>query len=144
MKSSLTGEADGPSREDQISVRRASLLALASIAGTLYFALSVVALHLLRPDYDPTMRAVSEFAVGPYGYFMTVAFFAIGLGMLALAFGISPVSPPSRSSKAGRILVALCGAGVVVAGIFPTDVSDSITTTSGAIHQAASGFSFLP
>ena len=75
------------------------------------------------------MRAVSEFAVGPYGYFMTVAFFAIGLGMMALAFGIGPVSPPSRGSKAGRTRVGLCGAGVVVAGIFPTDLSDSITTT---------------
>lgn len=124
-------------------MKRASYLALACMAGVVYFAISVAVLHFLRPEYDPATRFISEFAVGPYGYLMTIAFFALGLGSLALSFGIAGVSPASRKSRTGTSLMGLWGAGVMVAGIFPADLTGSPETTSGSIHNAASIVSFL-
>ncbi len=68
--------------------KQVARLALVAMVGTVYWIASVVALHLLRPDYDPAQRAISEFAVGPYGYLMTIAFILSGVGSFALTLGL--------------------------------------------------------
>ena len=118
-------------------------LAWVGIAGTAFFILAVTALHFLRPDYNPVTRFISEFAVGRYGYVMTIAFFALGLGSLALALGIRGGVAPSRAKSAGSLLLGMWGIGVFLAGIFPTDLQGSPATTAGTIHNTASLISFV-
>lgn len=143
MEGAPTTEDDSAAREEVASGKRTGLLALAGIVGSTYFALSVAALHFLRPEHDPTTQTISEYAVGPYGYLMIIAFFALGAASLSLSLGIGAVRSPSRSSQVGVYLVAIWGAGILVAGIFPTDVTGSPSTPSGAIHDAASIVAFV-
>ncbi len=86
--------------------RRLEGLAWVTIVGTVYFVLAVTALHFLRPDYNPTTRLLSDYAVGPYGYLMTSAWFALGLVSFALAFGIrdrrKSLNDHGRASPCGR------------------------------------------
>src|SRR5262249_26640885 len=70
-----------------VLAKRMAAAARLTLAGTLAFLATVLVLHLLRRDYDPTRRFLSEFAVGPYGALMTTAFFVLGLSAFALAFG---------------------------------------------------------
>jgi hypothetical protein len=45
-------------------------------------------LHFLRPDLNPISTPTSEYAVGPYGFLMTSAFFGMSLGSFALVIGL--------------------------------------------------------
>lgn len=51
--------------------------------------MAVVVLHVLRPEFNPVNHAVSNYAVGPYGYLMTAAFYALALSVFALALGLA-------------------------------------------------------
>ena len=42
----------------------------------------VATLHVVSPDLEPRSRRLSEYANGPYGYLMTLAFLALGIGMV--------------------------------------------------------------
>ncbi len=62
--------------------------ALAAIVGVLYFITAIVILHALRPDLNPATHAVSNYAVGPFAFLMTFAFFLLALSEVALAQGL--------------------------------------------------------
>ena len=50
-------------------------VATIALVGVAYFAVIIVVLHFLRPDLNPISSPTSEYAVGPYGFLMTSAFF---------------------------------------------------------------------
>ncbi len=61
-------------------MKQLTALALMGIA---YFVIVIVSLHFLRPDLNPISHPTSEYAVGPYGFLMTITLFlfALSLGM---------------------------------------------------------------
>ncbi len=122
--------------------RSAAFLALLAIVGMAYYLVSVVAVHLLRPDIDPVSEPVSYYAVGPYGFFVGIAIFALGVGSLALTLGLRlGIAPPGRS-RVGLLLLALYGVGQLGVAIFPID-AESAQTTSGLVHNIAGNISFF-
>ena len=68
--------------------RPAAWLGLGSMLGIAGFALAVGALHLLNPAFKPATRFISEYANGPYGYLLSLAFWGLGLGSLLLAIAL--------------------------------------------------------
>jgi hypothetical protein len=107
------------------------------------FALAVIGLHFLRPDYDPSRRFISEYAVGPYGVVMRLAFFCLSAGSLALVISLYISIPRSARSYTALILLFSWSICVFVAGIFPTDLVGSAETSSGNIHDQASLIGFV-
>lgn len=105
--------------------------------GLAAFAALVALIPFVKEGYG-VEEAISDAAKGSYGYLQTIAFFALGLGSLALAWGLWQV----LEGKAARIGIVLVGAGwgvaSIVAGIFPADPGDDAQTTAGTIHIAAS------
>lgn len=116
-------------------------LALVSRFGLGYFFVSLVALHFLRTEYNPLSQTVSQYAVGPYGYFMTAAFYALGVGVLALALGLlQSVSPPPRI---GSSLLGVAAMAVVFVGIFPVDRGFEAMPATEYVHDTALMIGFL-
>ncbi|MET0909142.1 MAG: DUF998 domain-containing protein [Ilumatobacteraceae bacterium] len=101
----------------------------------------IVALHVLRRDLPPAGHRISEYAIGPYGALMAVAFVAIGLGLLAFGAAIA-ASTRDRPSALVAAAVAVAGLGMIASGVWRTDPGRS-GTTPDAIHSAASAFATL-
>lgn len=125
--------------------RRVAWLSTIAIAGSIYYAVAVVVLHALRPEYDPLSRVTSNYAVGPYGYLMTATFFAIAAGLMALSLGLSQTLAPLAQSRVSLALLVAAGVGAIVAGVFPTDVTptDAPITATGVVHILAGVTAFL-
>ena len=51
---------------------------------------SLAALHLLSPEFDPSRRMVSEYALGEYNWVLALMFLTWALSCLALFFAIKP------------------------------------------------------
>ena len=126
-------------------------LARLTQGGALGAALGVLLLHPLRPDYDPARRYLSEFAVGPFAPLMVLVFLALGVALLALgaalagaAGGRSVPGIPGALTLLGAGLLGISGVGMVVTGLFPTDLSlpGTAPTRTGAIHNRAAGVAF--
>jgi hypothetical protein len=127
----------------ELPAKQAARLATLAIVGIGYFLVAVVTLHFLRPDYNPISRAVSQYAVGPYGFLMTSAFFSLSLGSLALVIGLFHGVSETGRSWIGLVLLGIWGVGIFIAGIFSTDLNGAPQTNSGQIHVMASVFSFF-
>jgi Protein of unknown function (DUF998) len=125
--------------------RDVAWLALIAIGGIVYFVVAVVVLHFLRPEYNPINHAVSNYAVGPYGYLMTAAFFVLAWSVLALALGLFRSIAFTDLSRIAILLLCLASSGMVVMGIFPGDVHalHPPATITGVVHWIAAGISFL-
>src|SRR6476620_9875 len=121
---------NGRSRKEHLmSIQKNPLrkgLAVTSFLGVLGFGVLIVLLHLLRPELNPIRVAVSEYAIGPYGSLMTLAFLLRGLGEACLVAGIAS-SPGVLRSRAGLVLLTLTTVGSFLVAIFPADRQNLIT-----------------
>jgi uncharacterized protein DUF998 len=124
--------------------RQLAWLALIAIGGIVYFVVAVLILHVLRPEYNPINHAVSNYAVGPYGYLMTAAFYALALSVFALALGLARSMVFTNEARVAVMLLNIASVGMIVMGIFPGDVHalHPPATITGVIHWTAAGVSF--
>lgn len=101
-----------------------------SLAAILLAALcvaAVAALHLLRADLDPVGQVMSEYANGPFGVVMTIAFYALALACLALGFvtsyararaeGLGMRADVGIAERAERLVAVLVTTGFVGLGL---------------------------
>lgn len=93
-------------------------LAIAAIAGVALFAVLVALIPVIKDGYSPVEDAISNAAVGSYGYLQTIAFFALGLGSLTLAQGLWRALE-GRSARIGSALIGLWGLGSFSQGSSP-------------------------
>jgi len=107
------------------------------LAGTAVFMALLAALRVLKPEIDPSWRFISEYAIGDYGWLMSLAFLSWALGHVALFFALRP----QVRTLAGRIglgLFVVGAAGLVIAACFPMDPitpAPEAATTSGTLHN---------
>ena len=104
--------------------RPIAFLALSAAAAAM---LALGALHLLRPDLEPSSHMISEYAVGAHGHVMTLSFlaFAVASGSLLLA-----LAPHARGGfgRLGLGFLLLAAIGLALGGAFAVD----LTTTNQA------------
>jgi hypothetical protein len=133
-------ESQGRSR---VTMSRVTMfLALLAIVGIVDFLLNIATLHFVRPDVNPLLEPLSNYAVGPYGFLFTAADIGGGLAALALTFGLYlDIAPPGRS-YVGLFLLGLYGVSVLLAGIFPIDVGGEATMV-GTIHNIVGNILFF-
>jgi hypothetical protein len=79
--------------------------------------LCLLLLHFLSPEYDPSWRMISEYALGKYKAFITAFFILSGLCTMMLPLLLwnetSGVWP-----KIGLVLIFLSGVGSLMGGLF--------------------------
>src|SRR5215203_2634998 len=118
-------------------------IATVAIVGVAYFVVIIVVLHFLRADLNPIRRPTSEYAVGPYGFLMTSAFFSMSLASFALVIGLHQGISQRARSQVGLGLLGIWGVGVLIAMTFPIDVEGAPQTISGTIHGINGRLAFL-
>ena len=107
-------------------------------AGILSSFACVTLLHLLRTDLPPLERRLSEYANGPHGWLMTLAFIglAVGLAGFAAALWASGRTRADRLAAGTAVVAAIAS---VVSAVFRTNVSSE----SEAVHSPASTVAVL-
>lgn len=113
----------------------AATFASLATAGFAWFVFAVLAMHVLRPDYEPARHFLSDYAVGRFGGVMTSAFLALAAGCLGLALGLLRAGPPAWPARAGAVLLLVAAAGLVVTARFETDLPGQPFTRSGDLHE---------
>jgi Protein of unknown function (DUF998) len=126
-------------------VRLMQIGGVVAMGGFLAYIAITLGFLILRPDLNPLRRVMSNYAVGPRGYLMEIAFIAFGSGLLALSATIAGSRVDGRRARVGSGLVGVAGIGLFVAAIFPTDVNpdDMAVTVTGTVHVAAGVVTFL-
>jgi len=72
-----------------MSSRKPSISAAClSLAASVAALAALVSLHILSPEFDPSWRVVSEYALGHYGWVLAIMFLAWAISSWALAFAI--------------------------------------------------------
>ncbi len=107
---------EGPSSLDK---RR--LGALAGALGAVVFVTVFTIEGWLRPEYDWRSMFVSELSLGPRGFIQILNFFFFGASQLLFARGIAAEFPGGKASRAGPILLAAVGMGMLFGGAFVMD-----------------------
>jgi hypothetical protein len=108
-----------------------------SLAGAATFVVLLAALHLLKPELDPSWHFISEYAIGRHGWMMVLAF-----GSLAFSYVMLAVALRSQLGtiwgRIGLALLLVSAAGLAIAGIFTTDpitASKDAATNEGKLHN---------
>ena len=97
----------------KISISAARLSLAASVAAVL----SLASLHILSPEFDPSWRVVSEYALGHYGWVLSLMFFAWALSSWALVFAIRP-EVRTIGGRIGLVFLVAAGVGEAMASVF--------------------------
>ena len=112
------------------------------------FLVLLVALHILKPELDPSWRFVSEYSIGRHGWVMVLAFLCLATSCAALFVAIRS-HIQTTAGKVGLGLLLLVAAALAAGGVF---VMDPITagkdelTLHGNLHGFAAmiGIPSLP
>jgi hypothetical protein len=108
-----------------------------SFAAAAAFAILLVALHLVKPELDPSWHFISEYAVGRLGWLMVLAFLSLAVGYVSL-FAALRSQLRTLAGRVGLALLLVSALGLVIAASFTTDpvtVSPDAVTTEGRIHN---------
>jgi hypothetical protein len=117
-----------------------------SIASGALFVLFLGSLHLLEPEFDPTWRFISEYALGNFGWMMSLAFVSIAVSLVSAGIAIfSKVR--NVVGYIGLVIVLLAVIGLVIAASFKTDpiftLQDEMTS-SGQMHVLGASLDYSP
>lgn len=129
----MHASASGPV---EARLRRTS--GLAAVCFSLYVSL-VFALHFLPTGYDPAVNFVSEYAIGPFGWALTIALVALAGGGAGLLSAMQASGPAPLRSVAGG-LVAVWIVMTVLLAIFPVDPIQVAFAESGSPHFSRAGW----
>jgi hypothetical protein len=116
---------------------RATGLSLAAILLVLGCFGAMVVLHVVRTDLDPFRQVMSEYANGRFGWFMTAAFYAMGLACIVLAVRLGRAVERRKLTAAMRVLLGVGGGGLILAGIFEVERPAVPDTIEEIIHSDA-------
>ena len=88
-----------------------------AVVATVATILLLAALHILSPEFSPSWRVVSEYALGHYAWVLSLMFLFWGISSWALAVAIwSEVH--TSAGKAGLWFLILAGIGEAMASLF--------------------------
>jgi hypothetical protein len=146
MKSTLSTN-DTASAFDQAAPAAISLVAARlSFGAAIAFLILLAALHVIKPELDPSWRFISEYAIGNYGWIMVLAFISLGLSCASLAVALWP-HIKGIVGKIGLFLLLISAVGMIMAGIFTTDpitTSRDAMTESGRLHELGATLDLTP
>ncbi len=107
-----------------------------SLAAAVTFLVLLTALHFIKPEFDPSWRVISEYALGDYGWIMVLAFLSLAVSCVSLFVAIRSQTR-TTGGKIGLAFLLVSAVGLIIAAIFTTDpitASQDELTTHGNLH----------
>ncbi|HEY0630037.1 MAG TPA: DUF998 domain-containing protein [Sphingomicrobium sp.] len=114
---------------------------VAAASGALALTL-LFALHVLRPDLEPTSSVISQYALGDYGGILLMWFLTLAVGSAALLLALVR-RVETIPAKIGLGFLAIATVGLIMGGVFPMDpvgTPPEQASQSGNLHNAAGMF----
>jgi hypothetical protein len=99
---------------------RVRVAARASVGAAALALLMLAALHVLRADLAPAGHMISEYAIGAYGWVMTVSFAAFAVSSASLSVAVASCAR-TLLARIGLAFLVLATLGLVLGAAFPTD-----------------------
>jgi NADH:ubiquinone oxidoreductase subunit 6 (subunit J) len=94
----------------------------------------LAALHVLRPDLDPSWRFISDYELGPFGWMMRLAFACLAASCLALCAAIWQ-DARGIAGYLGMAMVVVAACGMILAAIFVPDKVNRLHEVGAIIDQ---------
>jgi len=117
-----------------------SLLAARAVLGVAALALiALAALHVLKPEVNPSRNMISQYALGRHGWVMAICFAAFAAASACL-FVTLIASVPSLLGHIGLGFLLAAALGLAMAACFPMDpvsTSPAQRSFSGKMHGVA-------
>lgn len=137
-----TYNAYAESNQQSIKPMAASIQKAASVSfwASVTFLVLIVALHFVKPEFEPSWRFLSEYAIGSNGWIMQLAFLCLSVSCFACFYALRP-QIKSRGGKIGLWLLFAVGISIIVAAIFvmdPVTAGQNELTTHGNLHGMSS------
>jgi Protein of unknown function (DUF998) len=88
-----------------------------AIAAAVATPVLLAGLRVLSPEFDPSYRLMSEYALGRYGWVLSLTFLAWGVGSCALALAIRS-QIRTRGGRIGVAFLVVAGLGQALAALF--------------------------
>ncbi len=115
-----------------------------------FFYLTATLQMLFREGFDLRRHPLSLLSLGPYGWIQVLNFVTTGLLAIALAFGLRTKLRRGMGHRAIPTLIAAFGAGLIIAGLAPSDPILNFPPGSGdgipahmSTHAAMHGVGFM-
>ena len=125
-----------PAASTRAAPARAADVASVAAAG---FVTLLAVLHAVKSDLSPTWRMVSEYAIGPHGWLMALAFLTLAAACVATIVAVTPHTD-DRAGRVGRVALGVTAAALVLAAFATTDpvtATPEELTVEGKIHGFA-------
>ena len=108
--------------------------AQAAIATALATPLLLVFLRVLSPEFDPSYRLMSEYALGSYGWVLSLTFLFWGVSSWALALALRS-QVRTRAARVGLAFLVVAGCGQALAAVFDirNDIGHNLAGMLGLI-----------
>jgi hypothetical protein len=97
--------------------KTSSLTARVSIAACGVASILLASLHMLSPEFEPSWRMVSEYALGHYGWVLSFMFICWAISSWALAFTVKS-QVQTKGGRIGLVFLFLSGIGAAMASVF--------------------------
>jgi hypothetical protein len=117
-----------------------------SVISAALFVLLLGSLHLIETEFDPTWRFISEYALGEFGWLMSLAFVAIAVSLASI--GVAVFSRVRNViGYIGLAIFVLAVVGLLIAAAFKTDpifTKQEDMTSSGQMHVLGASLDYSP
>jgi len=136
----MTGVESELRSVSRLALQRAS--AACGIVAPFLSAVVAAGVGYLQPGYDFTEQRLSELGASgaPYaGLFNVMGLMAPGVLVAVFSLGLYSEFSSDRVARIGSGLLAVCGACLFMAGIFPCDVEFAEPSVSGITHGVFAG-----
>jgi hypothetical protein len=98
-----------------------------ALIAAVMFLILLTALHFIEPELDPSKHMISEYELGPYGWLMSLAFFSLGISVLAIALSTGHYAI-TTGSIIGRWLFLIISVALFGVAIFYPYTQPSIAS----------------
>ncbi|MBC9914925.1 DUF998 domain-containing protein [Chitinophaga varians] len=122
------------------------ILSKISVVTGLLYVFLLLLLHLLEPEFDPSWRFISEYALGKFGWLMNLVFLSFVVSSISCGLSVFP-QVKTILGYIGLVILAIGAVGIFLAAIFNTDpitTEQDQLTFSGKMHFTGASLDYTP